>query len=250
MGSWRQSVGGAGAAQEAGVGQDRTDMEGGIQTTQDGTQFEDALRRLHALEKKLTGQVQEDITELRNKWVQPRVDRVTNNTFKLYQVRENLKQSKMLYVEEEQLLGEFSKVKQALLTNSMDEETFEAAKETCLVLGGKLTDVRNRQLMSYSDSKDLETKINNDIMTLRFESKDFKEVDLNHVRCTTPLKQLSPTDPHAYFSRPGSSQSMYGGRGAATEVDAFRAAMEAKQAEDSSPLSIQPPYPSQPLVIS
>ena len=30
---------------------------GGIQTHQDGTQFEDALRRLHALEKKLTGQV-------------------------------------------------------------------------------------------------------------------------------------------------------------------------------------------------
>ena len=39
--------------------------------------------------------VQEDITELREQWVQPRVDRVTNNTFKLYQVRENLKQSKV-----------------------------------------------------------------------------------------------------------------------------------------------------------
>jgi len=243
-------------------------MEGGIQTHQDGAQFEDALRRLHALEKKLTGQVQEDITELREQWVQPRVDRVTNNTFKLYQVRENLKQSKMLYVEEEQLLGEFSKVKQALIINSMDEEMFEAAKETCLVLGGKLTDVRNRQLMCYSDSKDLETAINKDIMTLQFESKDFQEVDLNHVRCTTPLRQLSPTplekhrsrepspfkmpamkistgtttpsgtiptDPHAYFSRPGSSQSMYGGRGGDSEVDAFRAAMEAKQAEDDSP---------------
>merc|ERR1719431_2241682 len=214
------------------------------------------------------GQVQEDITELREKWVQPRVDRVTNNTFKLYQVRENLKQSKMLYVEEEQLLGEFSKVKQALIINSMDEETFEAAKDTCLVLGGKLTDVRTNQLLCYSDSKDLETNINKDIMNIQFENKDFQEVDLNYVRCTTPIRQLSPTplekhksrepspfrmpamkistgtttpsdtiptDPHAYFSRPGSSQSMYGGRGAATEVDAFRAAMEAKQAEDDSP---------------
>merc|ERR1711872_550631 len=76
-------------------------MEGGINTSQDGTQFEDALRRLNALERKLTGQVQEDITELREKWVQPRVDRVTRNTFKLYQVRENLKLSKLLYVEEE-----------------------------------------------------------------------------------------------------------------------------------------------------
>merc|ERR1711915_216144 len=103
-------------------------MEGGINTSQDGTQFEDALRRLNALERKLTGQVQEDITELREKWVQPRVDRVTRNTFKLYQVRENLKLSKLLYVEEEQLLGEFTKVKEALVKNSIDEETFEAAK--------------------------------------------------------------------------------------------------------------------------
>ena len=40
-------------------------------------------------------QVQVDITELRSKWVQPRVERVTNNTFKLWQVRENLKLSKV-----------------------------------------------------------------------------------------------------------------------------------------------------------
>jgi len=260
----------AGPAGQRGAAQDRdiTNMEGGIETQQDGTQFEDALRRLHALEKKLAGQVQEDITELRKQWVQPRVDRVTNNTFKLYQVRENLKQSKMLYVEEDQLLEEFGKVKQILIKNSMDEETFEAAKETCLVLGGKLGDVRNKQLMCYSDSRDLETNINKDIMTLRFENKDFEELDLNHVRCNTPHRELSPTplekhksrepspfrmppmkigsgtttpggslppDPHAYFSRPGSSQSMYGGRGGEKELDAFRAAMEAKQAKDDSP---------------
>eukprot|EP00092_Neocalanus_flemingeri_P010785 GFUD01011614.1.p1 GENE.GFUD01011614.1~~GFUD01011614.1.p1 ORF type:complete len:1750 (+),score=541.73 GFUD01011614.1:94-5343(+) len=248
-------------------------MEGGrlsgLESQQDGTQFEDALRRLNALEKKLAVQVQEDICELRNKWVQPRVDRVTNNTFKLYQVRENLKQSKLLYVEEDQVMGEFSKVKQILITNSMDDETFEAAKETCMVLGGKLGDVRHKQLMCYSDSRDLETAINKDIMTLRFENQDFEDLDLNHVRCNTPLRELSPTpldrhrsrepspfrmppikictgtttpggtlppDPHAYFSRPGSSQSMYGGRGGVDkDIDAFRAAMEAKQAQDDSP---------------
>merc|ERR1711915_903246 len=243
-------------------------MEGGINTSQDGTQFEDALRRLNALERKLTGQVQEDITELREKWVQPRVDRVTRNTFKLYQVRENLKLSKLLYVEEEQLLGEFTKVKEALVKNSMDEETFEAAKETCMVLGLKLGDVRNRQLVCYSDSRDLETNINKDIMTINIENKDLEQLDLNYVRCTTPLRELSPTplekhksrepslfrmpsmklstgtttpggsqgaDPHAYFSRPGSSQSLYGGRGGDKELDAFRAAMEAKQMEDDSP---------------
>ena len=40
-------------------------------------------------------QVLEDISELRKKWVQARVDRVSNNTYKLYQVRKNLKQSKV-----------------------------------------------------------------------------------------------------------------------------------------------------------
>ena len=50
---------------------------------------------------------------------------------------------------------------------------------------------------------------------------------------TTPGGSVPP-DPHAYFSRPGSSQSMYGGRQGG-DVDAFRAAMEAKQAEDVSP---------------
>ena len=40
-------------------------------------------------------QVQDDIVKLRQKWVQLRVDRVTHNTFQLYQVREQLKLSKV-----------------------------------------------------------------------------------------------------------------------------------------------------------
>merc|ERR1712045_165882 len=92
-------------------------MEGGTTSRQDGEQFEDCLRRCNALERKLTQQVQLDISLLRQKWVQLRVDRVTNNTFKLYQVREQLKQSKQLYVEEEQILEEFTKVKECLSTN-------------------------------------------------------------------------------------------------------------------------------------
>ena len=39
--------------------------------------------------------VQVDIAELRQKWVQLRVDRVTHNKFKLYQVCEHLKHSKV-----------------------------------------------------------------------------------------------------------------------------------------------------------
>ena len=37
----------------------------------------------------------EDISELRKQWVQGRVDRVTNNTYKLYEVRKHLKTSKV-----------------------------------------------------------------------------------------------------------------------------------------------------------
>merc|ERR1712226_1136786 len=257
-------------------------MEGGrmsgLASQQDGGQFEDALRRLHALEKKLTDQVQVDITELRSKWVQPRVERVTNNTFKLWQVRENLKLSKVLYVEEERLLGEFKKVKDALITASMDDEYFEATKDTCVFLGGKLTEVRNKQLLCYSASRDLETAVNKDIMTIRFEDKDYADLDLKQVRASTPLREMEPTpldrhrsksrepspltftmppmrlssgtttpggsnvgDPHAYFSRPGSSQSLHGGRGGPTtdrerkQDEEFRAKIAAMQADDDSP---------------
>merc|ERR1712045_789415 len=177
------------------------DMEGCEIVSQDGAQFEDALRRLNALESKLAGQVLEDISELRKKWVQARVDRVSNNTYKLYQVRKNLKESKLMYVEEEQLLEEFARVKAALLANSMDDDTFDAAKETCLVLGGKLSDVRSRQLISYSDSRDLETEINQNIMKLTFDKKDFSSLDLKKVRSNTPLRELSPAPLDKHRSR-------------------------------------------------
>lgn len=45
-------------------------------------------------------------------------------------------------MEEEQILEEFTKVKQCLATSNMDDDTFEAARDTCLVLGGKLGAIR------------------------------------------------------------------------------------------------------------
>merc|ERR1712156_951695 len=109
---------------------------------------------------------------------------------------------------------------------------------------------------------------NQNIMKLTFHKKDFNSLDLKEVRSNTPLRELSPTpldkhrsrdpspfrmpplkltsgtttpgdsqaqDPHAYFSRPDSSQSIYGQRGTKLDMDSFRAAMEAKQMEDESP---------------
>lgn len=104
-------------------------------------------------------------------------------------------------MEEEQLLGEFGRVKAALLANCMDDDTFEAAKETCLVLGGKLSEVRNRQLLCYSSSRDLETDINNTIMKLSFDQNDFSQLNLHHVRSNTPCKELSPTPLDKHRSR-------------------------------------------------
>lgn len=105
---------------------------------------------------------------------------------------------------------------------------------------------------------------------IRFEDKDFQEMDVEQIRASTPLRKLSPTpldrhrsrepspfimpklklgsgtitpggskpaDPHTFFSRSSSSQSLHqGGTGAGTQLDfdSFRAAMEAKQAEDDS----------------
>merc|ERR1712215_7362 len=139
---------------------------------------------------------------------------------------------------------------------------------TCMMLGGKLMDTRSKQLRCYADNEDLEMGINKDIMTLRFEDKDFEDLDIEKVRASTPLRQMSPTpldrhrsrepspfvmpklrlgsgtitpggskpsDPHTYLSRAGSSQSLLGGMGGShMDLDTFRAAMEAKQAEDES----------------
>ena len=98
-------------------------------------------------------------------------------------------------------MEELTKVKQGLKTSSMDDDTFEATRETCMFLGGKLMDTRSKQLRCYSDNEDLETTINKDIMSLRFEDKDFEDLDINQVRASTPFRQLSPTPLDSHRSR-------------------------------------------------
>ena len=73
----------------------------------------------------------------------------------------------------------YLQVKDALITASMDDEYFEATKDTCVFLGGKLTEVRNKQLLCYSASRDLETAVNKDIMTIRWSA--FQTFQLNTV---------------------------------------------------------------------
>ena len=99
-----------------------------------------------------------------------------------------------------------------MIKNSLDDETFEATRETCLVLGEKLGNIRRRQTRCYSDTSDLELVINKDIVALKFEDKDFEDLDINQVRASTPVRQLSPTplDRHRSRSREPSEFRMPG----------------------------------------
>ena len=98
-------------------------------------------------------------------------------------------------------MNEFNRVKEALLTNSLNDETFEATRETCLVLGGKLGNIRQRQTRCYSDTSDLELVINKDIVALKFEDTDFEDLDTNQVRASTPVRLHRPTPLDRHRSR-------------------------------------------------
>ena len=52
----------------------------------------------------------------------------------------------------------------------MDEEEFDATRETCMLLGGKLMETRAKQNRCYSDNEDLEMVINREIMAIRYLS--------------------------------------------------------------------------------
>ena len=69
-------------------------------------------------------------------------------------------------------MDEFKKVKLQLKEKSsmMDEEEFDATRETCMMLGGKLMETRAKQTRCYSDNEDLEVVINKEIVALRYNS--------------------------------------------------------------------------------
>ena len=73
---------------------------------------------------------------------------------------------------------EFRKVKDCLQDFSMDEDTFEAARETCLVLGGKLGSIRNQQLRCYDETRELEVRIDSEVLAW-VEEKDLADIDLS-----------------------------------------------------------------------
>ena len=84
----------------------------------------------------------------------------------------------MLYAEEYQILAEFRKVKECLQTTGLDDDTFEAARETCLVLGGKLGSIRNQQSRCYTDTRQLELNIDQEILASKIDAADLADIDL------------------------------------------------------------------------
>ena len=84
----------------------------------------------------------------------------------------------LLYAEEYQILAEFTKVKECLESTRLDEDTFEAARETCLVLGGKLGSIRNQQSRCYTDTRQLEVDIDKQILACKIEAADLADIDL------------------------------------------------------------------------
>ena len=84
----------------------------------------------------------------------------------------------LLYAEEYQILAEFTKVKECLESTGLDEDTFEAVRETCLVLGGKLGSIRNQQSRCYTDTRQLEVDIDKQILACKIEAADLADIDL------------------------------------------------------------------------
>lgn len=80
--------------------------------------------------------------------------------------------SQLLYAEEYQILAEFTTVKECLESTGLDEDTFEAARETCLVLGGKLGSIRNQQSRCYTDTRQLELDIDKEILASKVAAAD------------------------------------------------------------------------------
>ena len=69
-------------------------------------------------------------------------------------------------------------MKECLESTGLDEDTFEAARETCLVLGGKLGSIRNQQSRCYTDTRQLELDIDKEIHASKIEAADLADIDL------------------------------------------------------------------------
>ncbi len=100
------------------------------------------------------------------------------------------------FFQEDEVMREFEKVK-ALLDqqNVIDEDEYKRTKVECLVLGGKLTDIRRRQRRLSGQVEELESTIKELIDQTQNEGMDDEEFDLEMFK-RRPLEdepRLAPT---------------------------------------------------------
>ena len=110
--------------------------------------FDEALRHLVAMERKLRLELGENLRELRLHATQRRIDAVTAKASRLYTMRQRLSSSRSLLRQEKEVLREFDKIKLLLNAGEADlddEDGWDKTRQDCAELGGRLADIRRRQ---------------------------------------------------------------------------------------------------------
>ena len=123
-----------------------------IKTTEDSPpptnlSFEDAVRILHATERRLRTETQLEIVDLRLQMTATKIEKVTFKASRLHALRTLLNNCRVLCRQEEDVMKDFGRVKDRLagIRGDIDEDSYQDTKAECLVYGGKLTDIRRRQ---------------------------------------------------------------------------------------------------------
>merc|ERR1712223_1613894 len=123
-----------------------------IKTTEDSPpptnlSFEDAVRILHATERRLRTETQLEIVDLRIQMTASKIEKVTFKASRLHALRTLLNNCRVLCRQEEEVMKDFGRVKDRLtnIRGDIDEDSYQDTKSECLFHGGKLTDIKRRQ---------------------------------------------------------------------------------------------------------
>merc|ERR1712110_240746 len=109
--------------------------------------FEDAVRILHATERRLREETQLEIVDLRLQMTASKIEKVTFKASRLHALRTLLNNCRVLCRQEEDVMKDFGRVKDRLtnIRGDIDEDSYQDTKSECLFHGGRLTDVKRRQ---------------------------------------------------------------------------------------------------------
>ena len=138
--------------------------------------FEQAVRNLCLLEKKLRRELLHNLHDLRLFSTQAKVDLVVRRANRLFAVRQQVKSSKTLFRQEREIMREFTVI-QGLLSAAaqLDEDEWERTRSDCERLGGKLSEIRRRQRRLSGQVEDLEASLGE--LTTALDDDDETDVE-------------------------------------------------------------------------